>query len=216
MIASTVTALVSVATASPLGLTSALLGGVVGAAAAGTGWLYLYGNRRGLSGVAAGMGAFAAAMQHVWLYLVYVQQWRMHRALHPEVALFRENDSLLGFWQRIMQEATAANLVFWSLDAAVAAGTAALVAWLVRRNWAFCAPCLGWYSTRWRGGSQDLDQPTYLAAPLAEAPENAQVHVLACPRRCGPALVRLNWSQGGAERSRTLWAPLAEEASADD
>lgn len=216
VLTSSVTALVSVATATPLGLTSGVLGGAVGAAAAGTAWLYLYGNRGGLRGVAAAMGVFAAAVQHFWLYLVYVQQWRMHRALHPEVALFREDDALLGFGQRMMQEATASNLVLWSLDAAIAAGTAALVAWLIRRNWTYCVPCLGWYGTRWRGQARDPDRPASLAATLAEAPDSAQVHVLACPRRCGPALVQLKWTQGAAELTRTQWAPLAEEDSAGD
>ncbi|QDU90301.1 hypothetical protein Pla175_37040 [Pirellulimonas nuda] len=204
VVLSIVTTLLAELGVAPLGLTSLALGAVIGLAAAGTAWLYLYGSRAGLVFAAAGVGGFSAAMQHAWAYFVYVQRWRLNRIENPQVALFRPDDRPLDFSDYLWSDATPANLIWWTEDVLLAALAAGCVAWLIRRNWAYCADCLGWYTLRWRGPMGAPDAPE-AARGLEDAPADARVTVQSCTQQCGPWRVELRWDENGKQRVQRRW-----------
>ncbi len=206
---SIVTTLLTLLGVAPAGLTSLALGGAIGAAAAGTAWLYLYGSRPGLAITAAAVGAFAAATQHFWAYLVFVQRWRQSRIQDPQVAIFRDEQPPLDFLRFLQNDASPVNVAWWTLDILLAAIAAGFVAWLVRKRWAYCAECLGWYSLRWRGQLGSADAPPQVRN-LTGFPADAAATLFSCTQQCGPWRVELRWKEEGKECVDRRWIECVE------
>jgi hypothetical protein len=117
---------------SPVGLTSLVVGAILGATLCGiAAGLKITRTRRLITGTIV-IAVLTVLAEHTWLYLDYCRQWQQAVAAKPQAALFRATPHSAA--EYFSHELTPESAALWLLDAVLITSNAAGVMFVLHHN----------------------------------------------------------------------------------